>query len=336
MSISMRRLRAVAAVGAASLVLTACSGDDASPGDGGGGTELSGSVVWYSSKAPEYSQAVIDDFNEEYPNIRVDMLRAPSGDLTVRYAQERSSGAETADLITMGDIAFVDEGRENDWWVSEPQVSEGFPEEHVVDGMVTVGMNHQMLAYNTNTFPEGADMDSWEVLADPDMAGRVILLDPRGEPGYLGQLQLYSELYGDEFLEQLASQDIRWVNSQVPGFENLGSGSGDVMAPAAFSSGQPAIDSGAPVDLNPNVPSTAIGVYTVQSNEAHDEAATSAFFEFLTSKEGQETFHGQDTSSVRTDTEGTAPLPDDLIPMEDLLPEALERRDELMALVGLV
>lgn len=310
--------------------LSACStGSDANSSG-----EAGGIVYWYSGNSPERNDAVVAGFNEVYPDIEVEVLRGVTGDLTVRYAQESESNAPTADVISQTDPLFVEEGFDKDWWDTGVEPADGWPEEYNNNGDALTSYHVLELGINADAVPSSEVPTSWEQLLEPTYSGRLLLLDPRSDPGYLALLQFWSEEYGDEFLTGLASQDPRFVASNVPGSEALASGSADIMAPIGRTGAQPQIDAGAPLEVHTIEPTLGIEFHTTVSSNSPNPEAAALFFEYLTSVDGQQGFNGALTVSVRDDVEGALPRPEGMRPLMDYLPAANERKDELLGLIG--
>ncbi|MEV4901231.1 extracellular solute-binding protein [Citricoccus sp. NPDC055426] len=323
------KLRPLSAIGISlALVVSGCS----NPGTDGGGGGVSGSVVWYTSQNPEQNDAVIAGFNAEYPDVQVEVLRLVTGELSVRYAQERESGASVADVVTLADGAMLDEGASRDWWETDVAPAEGFPEDGMNDGIATVGILPLLVGYNTDRLVGDAAPDEWRDLLEPDLKGQILFADPRNVPAYLALAQIWSDEYGDEFLSALADQNLQMVSSIVPANEALGAGGASVLVPNARPAATTLIDAGAPVGLAEIGPTTGSEYYTVIPSDTKNPEAAEAFFEYLTSKSGQEEFTGELIVSLREDAE-TGELPEDFIPLNEVLPAANERRKELLDLL---
>src|SRR3979411_3503066 len=57
-----------------------------------------GRVVFYTANFAEVEQEGIKDFNKRFPEIRVEMVRAPGGQLITRMKTEAAAGKTSADL----------------------------------------------------------------------------------------------------------------------------------------------------------------------------------------------------------------------------------------------
>lgn len=320
---------------AGTLAIAGCSGGAGASGGSGGEGGNGGTVVWYSSHNTEQNDAVVDAFREAHPDVHVEVLRLVTGELSVRYAQERSSDVASADVITIADKQLIDEGHDKDWWVEDAVPAEGWPAEALGRGVATVGILPLLLGYNTELV-DGADVPTgWEDLLEPSYKDQIMLTDPRSVPAYLALAQIWRDEYGDEFLSDLAAQNPQIVASIVPGNETLGAGGGKILVPNAAPAASTVINAGAPIKLLGLAPTTGSEYLTAMTSNAANPDAAAVFFEFLTSKEGQEAFNGTVIVSVRDDTEGTVALPEGYIPLDDVLPEAQKNRAELLALLGI-
>ena len=120
-------MAALLAIGA--LLLAACGGGDdgdaeASAADAGaaeepaglsGAEELAeaaaeeGSLTVYSSHAPERLAELVELFNEQYPDIEVEIFRGIDADIQPKVEAERSTGNVIGDLVVMADKGWVTE-----------------------------------------------------------------------------------------------------------------------------------------------------------------------------------------------------------------------------------
>jgi len=69
-----------------------------------------GSVTWYSSATENVAQKVTDAFNEKYPGVTAQFVRASSPDLIQRYSAEADSGKVAADAGIFPGDAFIPAG----------------------------------------------------------------------------------------------------------------------------------------------------------------------------------------------------------------------------------
>jgi len=327
----------VAISGALALVVgCAASGPEAGgeTSGGGSGSDVSGTIQWYAGSTEVMNDSAIAAFNEAYPNIKVQVLRATDGELAVRYQQERESGAGTADVVVTSDRAFFEKGTSGGWWDVTAAPAGGFPADGVENGIATVQLQLMQMVFNTDlvTTPPTA----WSDLVKPEYEGQIVIPDPRNTTPYLAMLELWRQEFGDEFLQELAAANYRLTPGGVPASEIIAAGGAELLAPAAKSVIGGVLAAGAPIDITPVTPTSAVELYLAITADSPNAEAAKVFYEFLTSKEGQEAYNGDMASSLRTDTDTPAlPPADEMVSMKELLPRALENRDEILSLVGI-
>jgi iron(III) transport system substrate-binding protein len=66
-----------------------------------------GKVVYYTANFAEVEQEVINAFNKRFPEIKVEMVRAPGGQLITRVKTEAAAGKLAADVVDHSDRALM-------------------------------------------------------------------------------------------------------------------------------------------------------------------------------------------------------------------------------------
>src|SRR6202049_1315409 len=66
-----------------------------------------GKLVYYTANFAEVEQEVIKAFNKRFPEIKVEMLRAPGGQLITRVKTEAAAGKLSADIVDHSDRALM-------------------------------------------------------------------------------------------------------------------------------------------------------------------------------------------------------------------------------------
>src|ERR1700710_531862 len=66
-----------------------------------------GKLVYYTANFAEVEQLVINAFNKRFPNIKVEMVRAPGGQLITRVKTEDAAGKLSADVVDHSDRALM-------------------------------------------------------------------------------------------------------------------------------------------------------------------------------------------------------------------------------------
>src|SRR5215212_9785766 len=64
-------------------------------------------LVYYTANFAEVEQQVIKQFNKRFPEIKVEMVRAPGGQLITRIKTEAAAGKLAADVINHSDRALM-------------------------------------------------------------------------------------------------------------------------------------------------------------------------------------------------------------------------------------
>src|SRR5258708_7818026 len=66
-----------------------------------------GRLVFYTANFIEVEQEVINAFNKRFPFVRVEMVRAPGGQLITRVKTEASAGKLLADIVDHSDLGLM-------------------------------------------------------------------------------------------------------------------------------------------------------------------------------------------------------------------------------------
>ena len=66
-----------------------------------------GKMVLYTANFAEVEQEVIKEFNKRFPEIKVEMVRAPGGQLITRVRTEAAAGKLIADIVDHSDRALM-------------------------------------------------------------------------------------------------------------------------------------------------------------------------------------------------------------------------------------
>ena len=105
-----RRIAAAAGIAALGLAL---GGTPASAQAEFGSPELiaaakaEGKLVYYTANFAEVEQQVIKEFNKRFPEIRIEMVRAPGGQLITRVKTEAAAGKLIADVVDHSDRSLM-------------------------------------------------------------------------------------------------------------------------------------------------------------------------------------------------------------------------------------
>src|SRR4051794_3985387 len=99
-------LAAAAGLGLA-LSTPAKAADDFGPPELIAAAKAEGKLVYYTANFAEIEQLVIKEFNKRFPEIKVEMVRAPGGQLITRVKTEAAAGKLIADIVDHSDRALM-------------------------------------------------------------------------------------------------------------------------------------------------------------------------------------------------------------------------------------
>lgn len=170
-------------------------------------------VVWSATSA-ELTEALIAAFSKHYPNIRVEMITAGSGQLITRLnaEQPRPSG----DVL----IGISKETFDGNYNLFEPyrtanhdQVPANLRDKAEVPRYYGFSMPLQAIIVNTQVLSEADYPTSWYDLADPKYKGRLVLANPALSGSAYSQIYQMYDLYGFDFLRRLAPNAVFTASS---------------------------------------------------------------------------------------------------------------------------
>mgnify|MGYP001820321415 FL=1 len=297
MTIPRSRLLAAATATAVSLTLTAAP---VVAEETAADAPVAGEVTVYTSVTQDTVDAVKAALAEVNPELTVEVLRAPTGELDARIATEQRTGGIGADLLWLTDPLSV-QRYEADGLLAplEGEAFEAVPDVFKGDSFVGTRLLNLVLV-------SGVEVEdpptSWADLAE---AEGVVMPDP-GFAGSafaaLGYLATADE-YGLELYQALKDNGATVVQSPVDVVTGVAEGiyqSGITLDKIARAN----VDKGAPIEMSWPEPG-AIALFSPAAvvAESDDLAAAQAFAEFLVSPEGQAAIASTGWQPVRDDVE---------------------------------
>src|SRR5260221_10156898 len=97
----------VTAVGLAAVMALPAAAQDFGQRELIAAAKKEGRLVYYTANFAEVEQEVIKAFNKRFPEIKVEMVRAPGGQLITRVKTEAAAGKLSADVIDHSDRALM-------------------------------------------------------------------------------------------------------------------------------------------------------------------------------------------------------------------------------------
>ena len=331
MKFTKKSLSVVAAAGVAMLALAGCSepsenagSNTATSGAEDGATDsAAGSLTLYTSEPEEKVDEIIAAFNEEHPDVDVQVYRAGTGDLKARIEAEKASGSVEADLIWAADAPTFEAFKSEDLLAQLIDVETG----EVIDGAVDpegyyVGTRiiSTVLAYNTSVIDEADAPQSWTDLTDARFRDKIVMPDPAvsGAAAYNATVWMNNDELGEDWLTALGENAPMIAASNGPTSQEIAGGGHpvgvvvDYLVRDLAAQGSPVKEvyatEGSPYITEP------IAVFA----DSKSQSAAELFINFVLSKKGQELAVEQNYLPIidGVGTPGDAPELDDIALMD--------------------
>ncbi len=264
-------------------------------------TPVDGEVALYTSVTQDTIDAVLAALSDVHPDLRVEVFRAPTGELDARIATEQRIGGVGADVLWLTDPLSVQRYQADGLLAPlAPEVAAAVPAAFRGDTFVGTRLLDLVLVAGEDVLPQPT---SWADLADPAYAGRAAIPDPGfagsalAALGYLGS----ADGYGMDFYQRLKDNGTVVVASPVDVLTGVAEGNYDVGI-TLDKLARDAIDKGSPIAMVWPEPG-AIAVFSPAAVVAasDDLAAAQALQAFLVSPEGQSAIASTGWQPVRED-----------------------------------
>ena len=291
-----------AALAAVLLALTACG--DADAGADSGSAE-SRALTLYTCLSDESIQPLIAAFEDSDPGGRVELFRAPTGELNARVAADVRSGGLQADVFWGCDPltvqALVDQDLVGGW---TPEEAAAIPEDYRTDDYVGAHLLYMVAVHRTDVpAPE-----RWSDLADYTA---VAVPDPSVAASALGALGWFAEDpdHGVAFYASLRDDGAVQVSTPDDVTTGVAQGIYDAGMTTA-NSAYAARDAGSPVDVVwPEPGAVAIPGPVALATGSADSQVARDFITFAVSEEGQGVLGGSGAYPTRPGVAGPT-IPD--------------------------
>jgi iron(III) transport system substrate-binding protein len=133
-----------------------------------------GKLVYYTANFAEVEQQVIKAFNKRFPEIKVEMVRAPGGQLITRVRTEAAAGKLIADVVDHSDRALMQPLADMFQDYAPPNAADYNPEAKIAPQLWPRATLVWSIAYNTELVKDPPK--SWMDLTKPQydkMTGQV-------------------------------------------------------------------------------------------------------------------------------------------------------------------
>jgi iron(III) transport system substrate-binding protein len=320
-----RRTAAAASAMAVLTTLTACGGS-ASPQSSGAAATISsdqlaanakseGTLVTYTAFPDAIEQALDKAFTAKY-GVTVKSQRLIADAFNQRVNSELQAAQHNADVIIGSDEAafqtWKSKGLLAQLPVSGMPSAAKWPSNYKSDSTVSVQTNIYGILYNTALLPPDKAPKTWDDLLDPSLKKKILLLDPKNGTASQYQYNLLLQQKGQDYLQKLGAQ-ASFINSGVPGSQNVGAGAAEIYAPAVPPVVALAKQAGQKVAAVYPTPLAASNIVAAEVTGATHSNAAALYVDFLMSSDGQAIIN-KDGYSALSGVPGTQPLPADLTP----------------------
>ncbi|MGP0225123.1 ABC transporter substrate-binding protein [Paenarthrobacter sp. NCHU4564] len=285
----------------------------AAPQSSAAGPQLEASTLTvYTSEPQAKIDEVVAAFNKVQPNVKVQVFRAGTGDLTARIEAERLSGDVKADVLLAADSGTFEGYKKKNLLLQYSPADVTSLNKDVVDpdGFYTgTRVIPTVIAYNTEAVKSAPT--SWASLTDSDFAGKITMPNPdvSGAAAYNAAVWLNEPALGDSWLTALAANKPVVAESNGPVAQAVAAGTQpigivvDYLVRELKAAGSP-VDVAYPSEGVPYV-SEPVGIFS----DTKVKDAAEAFVDFLVSSDGQKLAVEQSYLPVRNDVGTPAGAP---------------------------
>ncbi|HEY7166591.1 MAG TPA: extracellular solute-binding protein [Candidatus Binatia bacterium] len=255
------------------------------------GAKQEGKVVWYTSLAGGSYKAIIEVFESKYPDVKVEVYRAPGAELAVRMMEEAKARRGIADALetTTDTLRTLQEAK-----LLAPFNSpylRNYPagaRENANNGLVLwtyARESYLGFAYNKTKIPASAVPKNFEGFANPELRERLAVGTGGTAPEIVGAIM---KVKGEAFVRNLKSQGIRlFVLGSTAIRDQIATGEIEASPVIFQTHALEAQEKGAPVEwIAMDLVPVHAGGAVVAANPPHPHAAL-LMVDFLLSPDGQ-------------------------------------------------
>ncbi len=259
-----------------------------------------GRVVFYSAQVVPLLQRIVAGFKKAHPDIEIEAVRGPSGELVTKMTAERANSLDGADAFLSTELLwFLERAKEGQLRKPAGPSAVNWPSAYVREGsMVIGGIEPITILYNKTQVanPPKTYLD----LLKPEFRGRIGVVE-LGSTGVIAWYDWLEKTQGTDYLQKLKAQNPKMYTVSSTLVQGVAAGEVAVGNMGNVTGTKPLIEKGAPVDFV--VPNPAMGiVYAMAAlNWSKRPNAAMVLIDWLMSVEGQTIWHGR--------SEAASPLP---------------------------
>lgn len=244
-----------------------------------------GTLVYYTANFAEVEQQVINAFNKRFPEIKVQMVRAPGGQLITRIKTEAAAGKLAADVIDHSDRALMMQLTDLFQDYAPPNAADYIPEAQISPKLWPRVTLVWSIAYNSELVKNPPK--SWMDLTKPEydkMTAQVIA----SSGGTTWTRTMFErQVLGEDYWKKQAATHPTLYPSGAPMSDAMVRGE-TAMGPLLYNAIYPKQKDGAPIKIFFPPEGAPVNPYAtgIPKTAQHPNAAK-LFLNWCLSKEGQ-------------------------------------------------
>jgi iron(III) transport system substrate-binding protein len=295
------------------------------------GARKEGNLIWYSSTTAEDSLVLNRKFQELYPFVKVQHLRAPSEKMIERILLESRAGSLKADLVALPEIEMTvltqrklllkHAGLQDNLFPSNVKDPAGY--------WTGIYITAWVLAYNTNIVKAETVPKTYADLLNPKWK-QLMGMDTEPYSWFITSFRYLESRQGTagatEFFKRLAAQELQWRKGHSLIGQLIAAGEFPIGVEMQAGAVERLKAEGAPVDwvaLDGVVPINKVGI-GVTSAGANTHAAV-LYYDFLLSRTGMEIMKARNRIPTRPDVTVPYLKPYKLLPFDAQVVEHFDR-----------
>jgi iron(III) transport system substrate-binding protein len=245
-----------------------------------------GKLVYYTANFAEVEQEVIREFNKRFPEIKVEMVRAPGGQLITRVKTEAAAGKLAADVVDHSDRALMSELVDLFQDYAPPNGKDYLPESMISPKLWPRATLVWSIAYNSALAQKPPR--TWMDLTKPEYGDKQIgqVFAASGGTTWT-RIMFERQVLGEDYWKKQAATNPVLYPSGAPMSDALVRGE-IVMGPLLYNAVFPKKRDGAPVEILFAPEGAPVNPYAsgVPKTATHPNAAK-LFLNWCLSEEGQ-------------------------------------------------
>jgi iron(III) transport system substrate-binding protein len=253
--------------------------------------KVEGALSFYTSQPDADAAQLVEAFNAEYPDVKVNIFRSGTEEVISKIQAEEQAGSIQADVLLVADAVTFMRLKEQDLLLPyQSKEHDQIPSQFVDPDFTYSGTKIISTALAINTEKVKDIPDSWGILTSSEAKGQAIMPSPlySGAAAYNVGVFTRSDGFGWEFFEQLKANDMTVSKGNGAVLKSVASGEKSYAMVVEFIVAR-AEQEGSPVKLiypKEGVPAVTEPVGIMKGTQ--NEMAAKAFVDFVLSDKGQE------------------------------------------------